>query len=167
VGTPEKASLDLNALRAIGVRIVGKLAAITAGHAQFAGSLRNVCALADLKMHRLLNTIDEHCGATDDADRPSATVVDASPLLDLDLTSGEIKTIVWATGYRPDYSWLKVPVLDRKGNVKHDGGVVSDAPGLYVLGLPFLRRRRSTFIHGASADTADLAAHLAASLRAP
>jgi putative flavoprotein involved in K+ transport len=41
---------------------------------------------------------------------------------------------------------------------------VSDAPGLYVLGLPFLRRRRSTFLHGALGDTADLAAHLAASL---
>ena len=55
---------------------------------------------------------------------------------------------IWATGYRPDYSWLDVPVFDRKGRLRHDGGVVA-APGMYVMGLPFLRRRKSSFIDGA------------------
>jgi putative flavoprotein involved in K+ transport len=67
--------------------------------------------------------------------------------------------VIWATGFRPDYSWLDVPVLDRRGQLEHDRGVV-DAPGLYALGLPFLRRRKSTFIHGAEDDVRDLAAHL-------
>jgi putative flavoprotein involved in K+ transport len=165
VGTPERTSLDLNTLRAIGVRVVGKLGGILDGRAQFAGGLANICKLADLKMHRLLNTIDEAAGfERDDALRPSPTIVDDNPPLGLDLRSGEIRTIVWATGYRPDYSWLDLPVLDRKGQINHDGGVVTDSPGLYVLGLPFLRRRRSTFLHGAAGDTEDLAAHLAASL---
>ena len=165
VGTPERVNLDLNSLRAIGVRVVGKLGGVLDGKAQFAGGLDNIATLSDLKMHRLLTTVDEHAGCTrDDALRPEPTVVDATPTLGLDLTSGEINTIVWATGYRPDYSWLDLPVLDAKGRLKHDGGVVTDAPGLYVLGLTFLRRRRSTFLHGASADTEDLAAHLAASL---
>ena len=165
VGTPERTSLDLNTLRAIGVRVVGKLGGILDGRAQFAGGLANICKLSDLKMHRMLNTIDEAAGfGRDDALRPDPTVVDEDTLLGLDLTSGEIKTIVWATGYRPDYSWLDLPVLDRKGHIKHDGGVVTDSPGLYVLGLPLLRRRRSTFLHGASADSEDLAAHLAATL---
>ena len=165
VGTPERVSLDLNTLRAIGVRIVGKLGGIAANQAQFAGGLANICKLADLKMHRLLNAIDEWAGfARDDALRPDATIVDDTALLHLDLASGEIRTIVWATGYRPDYSWLELPVVARNGYLKHDGGVVTDAPGLYVLGLPFLRRRRSTFLHGASGDSGDLAAHLAASL---
>ncbi|MEY2419108.1 MAG: putative flavoprotein involved in transport [Actinomycetota bacterium] len=165
VGTPERVSLDLNSLRAVGVRIVGKLGAISDGRAQFAGGLANIGKLSDLKMHRLLDTIDEYAGfARDDSLRPEPTALDADPPLSLDLTSGEITTIVWATGYRPEYSWLGVPVLDRKGQIKHDGGVVTESPGLYVLGLPFLRRRRSTFLHGASTDTADLAAHLAASL---
>jgi putative flavoprotein involved in K+ transport len=79
------------------------------------------------------------------------------------LASGEIQAVVWATGLRPDYSWLNVPVLDRKGMLRHDGGVV-DAPGLYALGLPFLRRRKSTFIHGAEDDVRDLARHLHAYL---
>jgi putative flavoprotein involved in K+ transport len=165
VGTPERMTLDLNTLRAMGVRLVGRLAAVRDGVAQFSGSLRNVCALADLKMGRLLDTIDDWAREHGrDAEvgppyRPEPTEVDASPPLELDLRSGEISTILWATGYRPDYTWLDVPVLDRKGRLRHDGGVV-DAPGLYVVGLPFLRRRRSSFIDGASSDTADLADHL-------
>ena len=74
--------------------------------------------------------------------------------------SGEIRSIIWATGFRPDYSWLDVPVVDRKGHLRHDGGVV-DAPGLYAIGLPVLRRRKSTFIHGAEDDARDLVDHLA------
>ena len=81
----------------------------------------------------------------------------------MDLDDGSVKTVIWATGYRPDYSWLDVPVLDRKGRIRHDGGVVQ-APGLYVMGLPFMRRRKSSFIDGAGDDAADLAAHLNRSL---
>ena len=51
-------------------------------------------------------------------------------------------------------------MFDRKGRVRHDGGVVPAGPGLYVIGLPFLRRRKSSFIHGADADAADITAHL-------
>jgi putative flavoprotein involved in K+ transport len=77
----------------------------------------------------------------------------------MDLASGEIKAIIWATGYRPDYSWLEVPVLDRKGRLQHDGGVVS-APGMYLMGTQFLRRRKSALIDGAGDDARDLSAHL-------
>ena len=81
--------------------------------------------------------------------------------------AAEIRTIVWATGFRPDYSWLDVPVLDRKGLIRHDGGVVVDAPGMYLLGMPFLRRRKSTLIDGAGDDAEDLSAHLAVVPRRP
>ena len=87
-------------------------------------------------------------------------MVPESPRLELDLTSGEIQTIIWATGYRPDYSWLDVPVLDRKGLIRHDGGVV-ESPGMYVIGTPFLRRRKSSFIDGGRADAEDLIVELA------
>jgi putative flavoprotein involved in K+ transport len=170
VGTPERRTLDLNTLSAGGVRLVGRLGRIIDGTAQFAGSLANVCKLADLKMNRLLKTLDEwadEAGVDDDVEPPhrfEPTRVDAKPTLELDLANGPIRTIIWATGYRPDFSWLDVPVIDRKGWIRHDGGVVTDAAGLYVLGMPFLRRRRSSFIHGASADTHDLAEHLHAHL---
>jgi putative flavoprotein involved in K+ transport len=156
VGSPDRRAIDLNALAAIGVRIVGRLGLVADGWAQFAGSLPNVCALADLKMNRLLNAIDHWAGGGR-GDRPEPTRVPADPRLELDLTTGEIRTIVWATGYHPDYSWLDVPVLDRRGQIRHDGGVVIGMRGLYLLGTPFLRRRRSTYIHGAVRDSEDIA----------
>ena len=164
VGTPERATLDLNALQAQGIEIAGRLAGVRDGNALFSGSLRNVCSLADLKMNRMLDAFDqwadENGFATEvgPAARYVPTVVGPSPRLDCDLGK-EIKTIVWATGFKPDYSWLDVPVFDRRNNLKHDRGVV-DAPGLYVLGLPYLRRRKSSFIHGAEDDVTELSAHL-------
>jgi|SRR5579871_2597798 len=169
VGTPERSTLDLNRLRAIGVKIVGRLAMIRDGRALFSGSLPNQCALADLKLGRLLETFDawarDH-GMDDHLPPPerlAPTEVDTAPPLELDLTRGEIRTILWATGYRPEYSWLKVPVLDRKGRMRHDGGITS-LPGLYVMGLQFLRQRKSAFIDGAADDSRDLSAHLVAYL---
>jgi putative flavoprotein involved in K+ transport len=79
--------------------------------------------------------------------------------LGLDLGSGEIRSIVWATGFRPDYGWLDVPVLDDKGGLRHEGGVAG-SPGLYALGLPVLRRRRSTFICGIEDDARAVIGHL-------
>jgi putative flavoprotein involved in K+ transport len=167
VGTPERATLDLNALGAAGVEIVGRLAAVRDGRALFSGGLRNQFALADLKMDRLLDTFDDWARShTRDADadvgppeRFEPTRAPASSRLDLDLRNGEIRSIVWATGFRPDYSWLDVPVVDRKGHLRHDGGVLG-VPGLYAIGLPVLRRRKSTFIHGAEDDARDLIDHL-------
>ena len=136
VGTPERTTLDLNALSASGVELVGRLAAMRDGRALFSGGLRNMFALADLKMERLLDTFDEWARDGSAARRPTSapperfepTRAPASSRLQLDLRSGEIRSIVWATGFRPDYSWLHVPVVDAKGHLRHDGGVV-DARG--------------------------------------
>jgi putative flavoprotein involved in K+ transport len=160
-GSDDRATFDLNALTNAGVGLVGKLAGVNDGRAQFSGSLRNKCELADLKLGRLLDTIDEWAltaDLNDDVPPPhrfEPTRLDASPRLGLDLGSGEIETIIWATGFRPDYSWLEVDVLDAKGMVRHDGGV-TEAPGMYLIGTPFLRRRKSSFIDGARADAEDL-----------
>ncbi len=167
VGTPDRSTLDLNALTARGVRLVGRLSAITDGRAHFSGSLRNVCALADLKQIRLLDEIDEWAtdhgldGEVAAPERYPGTMVDDDPVLGIDLSDGEIQTVLWATGYRPDYSWLEIPVLDRRGEIRHDGGIVPESPGLYRIGLNFLRRRKSSFIHGAEDDAIDLTDHLA------
>ena len=161
VGTRERTTLDLNALTALGVELVGRWASVRDGRALFSGGLRNVVALADLKMDRLLNGFDEWARTRgldpelDPIERFAATAVPRSPRWQLDLRSGEIRTIVWATGFRPDYRWLEVPVVDAKGRLRHDGGAV-DSPGLYALGLPVLRRRKSTFIHGIEDDARDV-----------
>src|SRR5262249_32655127 len=114
VGAPGR-TVDLNALSSAGGRPSrppgrgagggGPLAGLAGGVAQFAGPLPNVCALAALKLGRLLNTIDAWAGAAGERFAPTAV---SPPPLGLDLRSGEITTIVWATGYRPDLSWLDV-----------------------------------------------------------
>jgi putative flavoprotein involved in K+ transport len=166
VGTPERATLDLNALTDLGVELVGRWATVRDGTALFSGGLRNVFSLADLKLGRLLGNFDDWAreqgldAELDPPERLEPTRVPASTRWKLDLNSGEISSVLWATGYRPDYTWLEVPVLDAKGHLLHEGGVV-ESPGLYALGLPVLRRRKSTFIHGIEDDAREVIDHLA------
>ncbi|UWU94278.1 NAD(P)-binding domain-containing protein [Bradyrhizobium sp. CB1015] len=169
IGTPERVTVDLNRLRKTGVELVGRLVGLRDGNAQFSGSLANHCALADLKMNRLLASIDDWVITSGLAQQFPAphrfepTDVGSETRLGLDLIEAGISSVIWATGYRPDYSWLDVPVLDRKGRIRHDGGIAA-APGMYVMGLPFMRRRKSSFLDGAGDDAADLAAHLSQNL---
>jgi putative flavoprotein involved in K+ transport len=122
-------------------------------------------------MERLLDTFDEwargaHSGGVGEPERFAPTRVPASSRLQIDLRSGEIRSIVWATGFRPDYSWLRVPVVDEKGHLQHNGGVIN-SPGMYALGLPVLRRRKSTFIHGVEDDAREIIEELARYLENP
>jgi putative flavoprotein involved in K+ transport len=162
--------LDLNSLTGRGVNIVGRLVGLDGGKALFSGTLRNECAMADLKLARLLDSFDalaERSAVGDmlgPVQRFAATCLDERPRLRLDLIRERIGTVIWATGFRPDFSWLQAPAFDAKGRLRHHGGVVS-VPGLYVLGLNFMRRRKSSFIHGAEDDVHDLGEHLVARLK--
>jgi putative flavoprotein involved in K+ transport len=163
VGSESGRTLDLNSLADRGVDLRGRIVGVREGRAQFSGSLANVCALADLKQARLLDQIDEHalrCGLDTELEapnRPAPTRVGMAPL-ELDLAT--FGTVVWATGFRPRYPWLDAGFLDGRGRLVHDGGILS-VPGAYVLGLPFLRRRKSSFIDGVGDDSRELTAHLA------
>jgi putative flavoprotein involved in K+ transport len=175
IGSPTKRDLDVNALTAAGVAVVGRFVGIAAGRAQLSGSLANICASADLKQGRFLDQIDEFVlnggmatfqaiassqgvtAALTDPIRPEPTVIRSHPT-HLNLSS--ISTVIWATGFRPTYPWLCADLLDRKGAIIHDGGVMQQ-PGMYVLGLPFTRRRKSSFLDGVGPDAIDLTNHLA------
>jgi putative flavoprotein involved in K+ transport len=166
VGSPGRSTIDLNRLQDLGVRLVGRFAGVTEdGKAQFSGSLPNVCALADLKLGRLLDTLDGWAAdngldkEAEPAERFPPTALPSSPPLMMSLVSGQIKTVLWATGFRSDYPWLHLPVLDAKGRVAHQGGI-TPVPGLYQMGATFLRRRKSTFIDGVGDDARELADHL-------
>lgn len=162
IGTPERRDLDLNSVSANGVALVGRVAGRHGGQLLFSGSLANVCKLADLKQQRLLDRLDEYvvdhglAGELGEPHRPAPTRLPA-PQLDIDLS--DVGAIVWATGFRPRYPWLDESILDHKGQLVHDGGIVN-VPGLYVLGLPFLRRRKSSFLDGVGPDAAELTLHL-------
>lgn len=161
--------VDLNALQDLGIEIVGRLADIRDGHALFSGGLMNGCVSADLKMNRLLDAIDAWVAAhpldntLPPPERPAPTRVPNAPVLRRSLTDGGIRSVLWATGYQPDFSWLDMPVFDSRGRLRHRGGVV-EAPGLYALGLTFLRRRKSHQISGVGDDARDLADHLVSHL---
>ena len=170
VGTPARQTLDLNALMDGGVDVVGRLVGVDGAKLQFSGNLRNECAMADLKQARLLDSFDALAARSafgadlTASERFAATRVDAAPRVSLDVNHERIGTVIWASGFRPDFSWLQMPVFDPKGRLKHDGGSV--APGLCVLGLNFMRRRKSSFIHGAEDDVRELGAQLLAHLGA-
>ena len=121
-----------------------------------------MCTSADLKQQRLLDTLDDYAdehgldAELGPAERPEPTSV-GHPALGLDLRS--VGTIVWATGFRPKYPWLDDSLLDARGRLIHDGGVLP-VPGLYVMGLPFLRRRKSSFLDGVGPDAQELCAHI-------
>jgi len=166
VGSPERRTLDINSLVSEGVRVTGKLMRVSGNVAQFSGGLANLVANADLKQNRLFDRIDEHAAehlvdaSVPEPTRPEPTVVGEAPT-ELELSGFD--TIVWATGYRPKYGWLDTVAFDQRGRLMHDGGVCA-VPGLYLLGLPFLRRRKSSFIDGVGPDSAELASHLHAHL---
>ncbi|QOR38588.1 NAD(P)-binding domain-containing protein [Billgrantia diversa] len=164
LGSAEPQDLDLNTLRERGVRLVGRLAGLAGTRLQFSGSLAMHATAADLKLVRLLDNLDAWAIAHDWQDallapeHAAATRVPQRPCLGLDMASGEIRTVLWATGFRPDFSWLDAPVFDARGRLRHEGGIV--APGLYAMGLPYMRRRKSGTIHGADDDARDLSHHL-------
>ena len=82
------------------------------------------------------------------------------PLLELDLASAEVTSIIWATGYTVDFDWLQVDAFDENGKPKHHRGVSSER-GIYFLGLPWLSQRGSSFIWGVWHDARYLASHIA------
>ena len=171
VGGPDGRTIDLGTLRDAGVRILGRATGAQGSVLHLRDDLAETTAAAQAALERLLARIDIVADASRAPPAEDAMRIlrfGASPT-SFDLGAEGIRTVLWATGFRRDYSWLKVPVLDANGEICHDGGI-THSPGLYVLGLNFLRRRRSHFIDGVGFDAAELAQdiedHLAVSYRA-
>jgi putative flavoprotein involved in K+ transport len=166
VGSPDDHSVDLARLADHGVRIVGRARDGAGAQVRFAGDLLETTSAAHRKLTRVKNRIDAFA-ADHGMDRevgrvePIGPVIFDSPEQTIDLKAEGISTIVWATGFTRRYPWLKVPVIDPRAGIAHRDGVTA-APGLYVLGLNFMRRRKSTFIDGVGDDAAYLADHMQA-----
>ncbi len=161
VGRSDNRDLDLGVLARLGVRLVGSLVAIDGAAAKFADDLDRTTNASHARMLRILDRIDGSIGdrgleapAADPAAR--VPVLAAGGALALDLRKEGVRTVVWATGFVRRYSWLRAPVLDHRGEIVNRGGV-TPLPGLYLIGLTFLRRRRSSFIDGCGLDAEDLA----------
>ena len=169
VGNDEGRTLDLNSVTAKGVQLVGRMVGVNGTTAQFSGSLANHVRSADLKERRLMDQIDEFAtergldGELDAAWRSEATQLGTTRTT-LDL--GDIDAVVWATGFRPNYPWVADSLLDERGDIPAVEGVAT-TPGLFTIGMPFMRTRKSSFIDGVGGDARFLAGRISSHLRHP
>jgi putative flavoprotein involved in K+ transport len=164
-GADEVASeVDLAALQRLGVRLTGRLESLDGRTARFGDQLAAVTADADRTMHGLLDSIDtyvDRVGLTREVlapVRPKAVTVGDAPSR-LDLRAERIRTVVLATGYRPDNDWVELPITQADETFRQTRGV-TDAPGVYVIGQRFQHRRDSGFIAGARHDASSIVHHL-------
>ena len=161
-------TVDLRRFADDGITLLGRLQSAHQGVAQFAGDLSDQLAFGDAVYAEFLGFADEYVRQRgldmplDPAAReklPDPACV-TEPLRQLDLAAAGISTVIWATGYGVDFGWIDLPVLDGRGEPRHVKGV-TEVPGLYFLGLPWLTTVNSSFLAGVGDDAAVLAGHIA------
>lgn len=164
VGRPDHLTLDLTTLQALGVAIAGRVGATNGSRVTFEPGVDALISASDQRLHELLGRIDTEIDKRGlaaevlPADRPRA-VPSPAAIESIDLRRAGIGTVVWATGYRREYRWLQLPILDRRGEIRQHRGV-TDLPGAYVLGQRFQHFRNSNFIDGVGRDAAFVAEHI-------
>ncbi len=161
-------TVDFRALAKLGITLVGLTDSFQQGVVRFKPDLAQNLANGDQNYLSLLDAADAYIARNglDLPEEPEARYFlpepecVARPILQLDLAQAGVTSIIWATGYAVDYSWLKVNAFDANGKPQHQRGVSSE-PGVYFLGLPWLLRRGSTFIWGVWHDAKIIADHIA------
>ncbi|MDJ0611089.1 MAG: NAD(P)/FAD-dependent oxidoreductase [Kiloniellales bacterium] len=161
-------TVDFRRLAQRGMTLAGMTQKFADGVMHFAPDLADNLARGDANYLSMLDEADAYIARNglDLPEEPEARKIDpdpdcvSDPVLDLDLAAAGVTSIIWATGYALDFSWLKVDVFDEAGKPKHHRGV-SPEPGIYFLGLPWLSRRGSSFIWGVWHDAKYLADHIA------
>ncbi len=161
-------TVDFRRLAGQGMTLVGLTRSCKDGVLNFAPDLADNLAQGDANYLSLLDEADDFAtrNGLDLREEPDARKVEpdpacvTDPILELDLSKAGVTSIVWATGFAVDFSWLKVDAFDENGRPKHQRGVSAE-PGVYFLGLPWLSRRGSSFIWGVWHDAKYLADHIA------
>jgi putative flavoprotein involved in K+ transport len=161
-------TVDFRGLAHRGITLVGLTRSFNDGVVTFQADLADNLARGDENYLSLLDAADAYIerNGLDLPLEPEARntfpepACVSQPLLELDLATAGIATIIWATGFAPDYSWLEVDTFDANGKPRHQRGVSSEA-GIYFLGLPWQSRRGSSFIWGVWHDAKYIADHIA------
>jgi putative flavoprotein involved in K+ transport len=161
-------TMDFRRLAGLGVTLLGRAGSCNGGVLNFAGDLRTNIENGDRNYLSVLDEADAYAKANglDLPQEPQARTLMplpecvTSPTLALDLRREGITSIVWATGFKLDFGWIDIDVFREDGRPRHQDGV-TEVPGLYFMGLPWLSCRGSAFIWGAWTDGARLAAHIA------
>jgi putative flavoprotein involved in K+ transport len=159
------AELSLHHLARDGVRLLGRLQDADGYRLRLAPDLHENLARADGMVARFREAVDQLV-AERDMDVPEEEAAglqhgyDQEVVTELDLQAAGISTLIWATGYRWDYSWVRLPVFDEAGYPVQQRGVTV-YPGLYFLGQHYLHTRKSGLFYGVGEDAAHVAAHIA------
>ena len=157
-------TVDFRHLAEQGMTLVGRTESFKDGVMHFATDLADNIAQGNANTLSVLDEADAYVARNglDLPQEPEARKVGpdpqcvTDPILQLNLAEAGITSVIWATGFAVDYSWLKVDAFDEAGKPKHERGVSSE-PGIYFLGLPWLSRRGSSFIWGVWHDAMYLA----------
>ena len=160
-------TVDFRALAARGITLVGRTTSFDDGTLRFAPDLADNIAHGDASYLALLDQADAYIARNclDLPAEPQARVLGPDPecvthpVRGLDLAAAGVTSIIWATGFTADYSWVHVDAFDENGKPRHRRGVSSE-PGVYFLGLPWLSRRGSSFIWGVWHDAKYVADHI-------
>ena len=148
-------TVDFRRLAAQGMTLVGRAESFADGVMRFATDLADNIAQGNANTLSVLDEADAYIARNglDFPPEPEAREVGpdpecvTDPILELNLAEAGVTSVLWATGFAVDYSWLKVDAFDAEGKPKHERGVSAE-PGVYFLGLPWLSRRGSSFIWG-------------------
>lgn len=158
-------TVSLQQMARNGAVILGRLLDVGRGRFVFGDDAAENVRFADARSAHVKREIDAYLERTgialppledDPADAPDPNADCASPIRRLDLQEANISTVIWATGFTADFSWIRLPVLDQKGMPVHRRGA-SAVPGIYFLGLHWLHSRKSGLIRGVGEDAAYLA----------
>jgi putative flavoprotein involved in K+ transport len=160
----DREDMNVHRLAANGVSVVGRLTGVSGGRLRFADDLEQRVAEADAHAARARQVVDRYV-EEHGLDAPAGSAGPAGTpawarRARRSLPLRDVSTVVWATGYARDYSWLPPRVFDAQGRPRHRRGV-SPAPGLFFMGLPWQSRRNSSFIDGVAGDAAYLAGRIA------
>ena len=158
--------IDLRRFAADGVRLAGYLAEVSGERVRFADNVESILREADEAYVEFCAAVDAHLRANGIDAPPDEPVPPCPPpahvpVRELDLRAAGVGSVIWSTGYQLDLGWVKLPVFDENGDPRHTEGV-TECPGVYFLGLPWLRTWSSTFLFGIGADAEFLAERIAA-----
>lgn len=157
---PDGRTVSLQSLAKMGATILGKSAGFDGTQAHFQPDADIHVQFGDKFSQVMKSMVDEYiinaginapAAELDEADLPDVNSVCASRETKLNLVDHEVSTIIWCTGFDGDFDYLKLPVFNEDGTILHKGGV-SEVEGLYFIGFPWLRKRKSGVIHGIGED---------------
>jgi len=167
-GTEGGHTVSLQSLARDGATLLGRVVAVDGGKARLGDDLRDCIAFADEWAVKLRKDIDTFIESRD-IDAPEAEPDPGEPPLpdlrgsdgwrSVDLQEAGITSVVWCTGFDADWSWVKIDVFDGRGRPRHLGGV-TESPGLYFLGFPWLSKRKSGILYGVGEDAARIVRHI-------